>query len=90
MQEDVREVLYRKWAIDILQFLDEEGPKNYSQIEAEFDTSSDVITNRLQQLTDTNLLTRRERSTKDVRYSLTENGEELIVLLEDIQSLLED
>lgn len=90
MLDDIREILCRKWALEILQFLNEEGMQNYSKIEAEYETSSDVVTDRLQELVDAGLLNRDERSPKDVRYAITANGEELLGLLEDVHRLLEE
>ena len=89
MSQDVHEVLCRKWSILILRFLDEDSPQNFSQIESEFDTSSDVISERLKQLREFGLLIRDEQSPKDVRYSITANGEELLHLVDEIHELLE-
>ncbi|SDQ39831.1 winged helix-turn-helix transcriptional regulator [Natronobacterium texcoconense] len=90
MLDDVREIVCPKWSIEILGFLAKNSPQNYSDIAEEFDTSSDIIVNRLQQLVDTGLLERDERSVKDVQYSITEDGEELIKILEDADNLLDD
>ena len=90
MPDDIREILCRKWALEILRFLNEQGIQNYSKIEAEYDTSSDVISERLQELVNAGLLTRDERTPKDVRYAITANGEELLELLGDVHRLLEE
>lgn len=90
MPNEIREVLCRKWGLEIIQHLDEEGVQNYSEIEAEFETSSDVISERLQKLVAAGLLSRDEKSPKDVRYAITANGKELVRLLEDVQRLLEE
>lgn len=89
MPNDIREVLCGKWALEILLFLNEEGAQNYSRVEAEFDTSSDVINDRLQELVAAGLVSRDQRSPKDVRYEVTTVGEELIVLLEEVEQLLD-
>ena len=90
MLDDVREIVCPKWSLEILGFLAKNSPQNYSDIAEEFDTSSDIIVDRLQQLVDTGLLERDERSVKDVQYSITENGEELIKILQDADTLLDD
>jgi DNA-binding HxlR family transcriptional regulator len=90
MSGDIREVLCRKWALEILWFLSTEGTQNYSQIEAEFETSSDVITDRLQHLTNVELVHRDEKSTKDVRYSITASGEKLLELMNEADQLLDE
>lgn len=90
MSDDIREVLCRKWALDILRFLDDEGTQNYSRIEDEFETSSDIVAERLRQLADTGLIDRDERNRKDVRYSITVKGEEVIKLVREIHRLLDE
>ena len=90
MADIVREVLCRKWALEILKLLAAEGTKNYSQIEAEFTTSSDVITGRLRDLEDAGLLTRNKKSPRDVRYSITGDGERLVELVDEIYELLDE
>ncbi len=89
MFDDIRGVLGRKWTLEILQFLANEGTQNYSQIEAKFETSSDVITDRLRQLTNMGFIYREEKNTRDVRYSITSDGKQLIELLEEFQQLLD-
>lgn len=90
MSDDIRDVLCPKWSLDILRLLSEDSPRNYSRIEAEFDTSSDVIVERLQSLVDAGLLDRDERSAKDVRYSVTAKGKELVQHLADIDALFHE
>jgi DNA-binding HxlR family transcriptional regulator len=90
MADIVREVLCRKWALEILKLLAAEGTKNYSQIEAEFTTSSDVITGRLRDLEDAGLLTRNKKTPRDVRYSITGDGERLVELVDEIYELLDE
>lgn len=90
MPDDIREILCGKWALEILLLLSEEGTQNYSQIESEFDTSSDVIVERLQELAAVGLVDRNERGAKDVRYAITADGQELLGLVEQIQGLLEE
>ena len=90
MSSDIREVLCRKWALEILWFLSTEGTQNYSQIEAEFETSSDVVTARLQHLTNVGLVHRDEKSTKDVRYTITASGEKLLGLMNEADQLLDE
>lgn len=88
MADDFRDVICPKWSLDILRLLAEDSPLNYSRIETELNTSSDVVVERLQLLVDAGLLERNERSAKDVRYSISTRGKELLELLEEIDALL--
>lgn len=90
MAEIVREVLYRKWALEILRFLSEEGTQNYNQIEAQFDTSSDVITGRLRDLEQVGFIIRNEKSARNVRYSITPSGERVLELMDEIYELVDE
>lgn len=90
MLDDVREILCRKWALDVLRFLVEEGTQNYSDIEDEFETSSDVVTERLQQLSSVGLINRNEKSARDVRYSITDEGEEVVQHVGEVYQLLDE
>lgn len=90
MYRELRKVLCRKWSLEILQFLAEEGTHNYSEIETELDTSSDIISDRLQHLSGVGLVIRDERSHKDVRYSISPEGKKLIQRLSELQSLLDE
>jgi DNA-binding HxlR family transcriptional regulator len=90
MVDIAREVLCRKWGLEILRFLAAEGTQNYSQIEVKFETSSDVITDRLRELEHAELLIRNENSARDVQYSITTDGEHLLELVEEIYELLDE
>lgn len=90
MPDDFREVLCRKWALDILWYLDDEGAQNYSGIEDEFETSSDVVAKRLRQLADAGLIERDERSRRDVRYSITADGHKVLELVQQLHQLLDE
>lgn len=90
MAEIDQGIVCRKWALDILQFLATEGAQNYNKIEAEFETSSDVITERLRELEHAGLLIRNEKSTRNVQYSITIDGERLLELVEEIYELLDE
>lgn len=90
MADIAREVLCRKWGLEILRFLATEDTQNYTQIEAEFETSSDVITTRLRELEDVGLITRNEKSARDVQYSITTDGERLLELVDEVYELLDE
>lgn len=90
MPDDIRKIICPKWSLEILQFLAEDSPQNYSRIETEFDTSSDVVVERLQLLVNAGLLERTEKSSKDVQYSITSDGEELVDLLEEVNAQIFD
>lgn len=89
MYEAVRAVVGTKWTLEILSYLSEGRPANFTAIESEFETSSDVITEKLQMLTKRGLLDREERSSRDVRYSITDRGSEVLDLLGDLESVLD-
>ena len=90
MSDRLREVLCPKWGLEIVRLLEEEGVHNYSEIEEKFDTSSDVISDRLRELVAVGLLNRNERSPRDVRYTITADGQELIQILDDAHRLLDE
>lgn len=75
MYDAVRAVVEPKWSLEILAALSEESPQNFSAIEGQFDTSSDVITSRLRLLVNYGLVERTEHSRRDVRYGITDRGE---------------
>ena len=75
MYDAVRAVVEPKWSLEILAALSEESPQNFSAIERQFDTSSDVITSRLRLLVDYGLVERTEHSRRDVRYGITDQGD---------------
>jgi DNA-binding HxlR family transcriptional regulator len=74
MYDAVRAVVEPKWSLEILATLSEESPQNFSAVEEQFDTSSDVIANRLRLLVDYGLVERTEHSRRDVRYGITDRG----------------
>lgn len=86
--ESLREVVGAKWALHILESLDAESPQNYSSIESSLPTSSDVVAARLDVLVDYGLISRKERSKKDVRYSITETGETFLAVARELDSIL--
>lgn len=89
MYEAVRAVVGTKWTLEILDFLSTDGPANFTEIESEFDTSPDVLSEKLQLLVEHRLLERTERSSRDVRYSIAEDGRQLLDILDEITSILE-
>lgn len=92
MYESVREVIGPKWTLEILQILSQKGASswmNYTEIESEVeDTSSDVVSNRLLVLKQHNLIERKERSQRDVRYSITSEGESVLYHAKEINSMV--
>jgi DNA-binding HxlR family transcriptional regulator len=73
-----------------MRLLEEDGVHNYSEIEEKFDTSSDVISDRLRELVAVGLLNRNERSPRDVRYTITADWQELTQILDDDHRLLDE
>lgn len=88
--DEVREVVGPKRTLEILELLEEEGPLNFSAIEEEVPTSSDTISKRLAVLAEYNLVVRDERSKKDVKYSITTRGEEVLNSIRELVDILEN
>lgn len=89
MEESVRTVLGPKWSLELLSLLAEEGSLNYSDIEGQFPTSSDIVTERLQTLNEAGLIDRTARSQRDVQYTITKDGKAVLQLVREIESYLE-
>jgi DNA-binding HxlR family transcriptional regulator len=81
-------VIGRERSLDILDLLAQEGTLNYSEIEAGIETSSEVIDRYLKLQIGYGLIDRDERSSRDVRYSLTGRGEEVLERVAEIERLL--
>lgn len=90
MEDAVRSLLGSKWALEILSLLAEQGPLNYIEIEEELPTSSDVIAKRLRRLSEVGLVDRTEKSHRNVQYSITEDGKEVLRLTREISTYLDD
>jgi DNA-binding HxlR family transcriptional regulator len=92
MYEPVRDVVGPKWSLEILNLLSEEGSSgwiNYIEIESAVEeTSSDVVSDRLSVLQEYNLIDRDEKSSKDVRYSITAKGELVLSHADKINSTI--
>jgi DNA-binding HxlR family transcriptional regulator len=86
--ETVLLVVGRERSLDILDLLAREGTLNFSEIEAGVATSSEVVDRYLKLLTGYGLVDREERSSRDVRYSITRRGEEVIELVVELERLL--
>jgi DNA-binding HxlR family transcriptional regulator len=84
----LRELVGKKRTLEILDLLATDGPLNYTAVESRVDSSSDVISDRLAVLVDHGLVTRNERSTKDVRYDATDRGDEFLKRIRAVESLL--
>lgn len=88
--EALQEVVGGKRHLQILSLLADEGTLNYSDVEDRVDTSSDVVSDSLETLVEYELVERIEKSTRDVRYSVTTHGEEFLDQLEGLESSLQD
>jgi DNA-binding HxlR family transcriptional regulator len=84
----VADLIGKKRTLEILELVASESPLNYSEIEANVATSSDIVTDRLELLVDYGLIDREERSARDVRYTISEKGEEFLDHLDDLDSFL--
>ena len=88
MYTAVRELIEPKWSLEILVSLSEESPQNFSAIERQFDTSSDVVSGRLQLLVEYELVSRTEHTARDVRYSIKPHGERFLARLAELEEFL--
>lgn len=84
------EPLCRKWAIEILERLSAKVTLNYTDIESDFNTSSDIISGRLRELEDAGLVERQERNSIDVRYTITEDGQKVLSLIREINQIIDN
>ena len=89
MYSAINEVICPKRSLEILIHLSEHGESNYTAIEDAVPTSSDVVTDRLGTLQEYGLVKREERSSRNVRYSLTENGRTFLTDLKEIDKFLQ-
>ena len=90
MYPAVDKVVCPKRSLEILSYLSEHGRSNYTTVENAVPTSSDVVTERLEVLQEYGLIDREERSSRNVRYSLTENGIAFLSNLEEIDEFLQN
>lgn len=86
----VEGIVGKKRTLEILCLLAEEGTLNYSDIEDRVETSSDVISNRLNTLGEHGLIERIEKSQRNVRYSVTDRGEQFLSELADLEAFLRE
>lgn len=90
MYDAVRDVLGPKWALELLRLLDDAGPLRYSEIESELDTSSDMVSNRLDELEAAGLIDREAETVRNVSYSISPIGRDVLGLVEELRRLLSD
>jgi DNA-binding HxlR family transcriptional regulator len=90
MYQAVRDVVGSKWSLEILATLSDESPQNFSTIEEQFDTSGDVISERLKLLVGYDLVDRTEHSRRDVRYGITDRGDRFLGHLSRMDTFLKD
>jgi len=88
MYEDVRRVVGPKRTLEILSLLSRQGTLNYTDIEQEIDTSSDVVSSSLDTLVEYGLTKRMRESQRDVRYAITKKGRALLQNINEIDTLL--
>lgn len=83
----VMDLLSKKYAIQVICVVGALEPVRYGEIEDAFgDVSSSTLSARLSELTDADLLERKQHDTipPQVEYRLTADGEELCELLEPL------
>lgn len=88
MYEDVRRVIGPKRTLEILRLLSQQGTLNYTDIESQINTSSDVVSSSLDTLIEYELTRRRKESQRDVRYTITEKGIAFLQNVNELDSLL--
>ena len=87
--EELRELIGKQRTVEILELLEANGTLNYTDVERQIPTSSDVVADRLATLVEYGLLTRDERSAKDIRYSITEKGKAILEQVRTLESILD-
>ena len=87
--EELRELIGKQRTLEILELLEANGTLNYTDVERQIPTSSDVVADRLSTLVEYGLLTRDERSAKDIRYSITEKGKAILEQIRTLESILD-
>jgi DNA-binding HxlR family transcriptional regulator len=87
--EELRELIGKQRTLEILELLEANGTLNYTDVERQIPTSSDVVADRLATLVEYGLLTRDERSAKDIRYSITEKGRAILEQIRTLESILD-
>lgn len=88
MYEDLRRIIGPKRTLEILQLLSHEGKINYSDIESQVTTSSDVISKGLETLVAYDLVERTEESQRNVQYSTTDRGVIFLEYADDLNAFL--
>lgn len=89
MYEDLRRVIGPKRTLEILRLLSQEGILNYSDIESKVETSSDVISTGLNTLVTYGLVERTEESKRNVRYTVTDRGNDFLDKIDEIDAFLD-
>lgn len=89
MYEDLRRVIGPKRTLEILRLLSQEGTLNYSDIESKVETSSDVISTGLNTLVTYGLVERTEESQRNVRYTVTDRGNDFLEKIDEIDTILD-
>ena len=89
MYEDLRRVIGPKRTLEILRLLSQEGTLNYSDIESKVETSSDVISTGLNTLVTYGLVERTEESQRNVRYTVTDRGDDFLEKIGEIDTFLD-
>jgi DNA-binding HxlR family transcriptional regulator len=87
--EELRELFGKQRTLEILELLESDGTLNYTDIERRISTSSDVVSDRLATLVEYELLTRNEQSPKNIRYSITEKGKQILEQTRNLEELLD-
>ena len=89
MYEDLSRVIGPKRTLEILRLLSQEGTLNYSDIEPKVETSSDVISTGLNTLVTYGLVERTEESQRNVRYTVTDRGNDFLEKIDEIDTFLD-
>lgn len=75
--DDVRTLMRRKRTYEILDYLSGSEGRNFTEIATEINSSTDTIWQTLELLCEYDLVDRRERSAKNVRYVITSKGKQV-------------
>lgn len=83
----LRDVVGRKWSIEIL-FLLDEGNHTFSELLKHFQVSSRILTNRLDELRRAGIILRTLQEDRTTIYSLSDKGRKVVKLLRELEVLL--
>lgn len=86
-EKDLIKLLGSKWMKEILILLSESGESRFSEILAELNMTSKVLSDKLSKLRSRGLVKRQLKEDRSTTYSLTKRGEEVVDLIKKISEI---